>query len=122
MTKILGPDGLPVNINQLSPEKQREENRKVAISQERLQNLGTAILIQEPSEQLVAFRQWLNHPANSDIQAIAAERITMNAVLSTVAAHLGYDIHSAATNSDVHRILGDLATRLQKRAAIRASN
>jgi len=120
--KLLGDVALPKNIKEMSAESQRRHHREAAISTERLNNVGAAALIQEPGEALIAFRTWLNHPANGDIQKAAAERITMNAVLQTVAAHVGYEILSAGTNNDVDRILGDLATRLQRRASSRVSS
>ena len=114
--KIVGAEALPPGIKQLSGEKQRNANLEAAFNTERLQKLGTSILIQEPSAQLVAFRRWLNHPANADLAAVAASRITIQAVLITLAAELNYTLNSAASTADVDRIMGDLATLLQRRA------
>lgn len=114
--KVLGPDALPRNLDALSGEKQRAAHLEAAFNRERLQKLGTSILIQEPSAELVAFRTWLNHPANSDLATIAASRITIQAVLITLAAQLDYTLNSAATNADVDRIMGDIATLLRRRA------
>ena len=123
MSKLItGVDALPSYANNLSGEKQRMLNRDAAFDTSRLQNLGTTILIQEPPPALVAFRKWLNHPANKDIADVAHTRVSMNAILTTVAAMVDYEIHSAATVADATRILGELASKLQKRAGLRITS
>lgn len=115
----VGADAIPDYVEGLSGEKQRTWAEKAAFSTKRLQRLGTTILIQEPAPALIAFRKWLNHPANKDIAEVAHTRHSVTAIIVTVAAMVDYTIHSAATDTDAERIMGDLASKLQSRAAIR---